>query len=156
MNEWPNIYVTKGISLKEKTDEDWEFGLKKHNLAYKKEISLEKYKDFEKMWHRGSYNYLIYDYNHAFFTDKENATKSVVRDMGGMNEAGSYNYAAVLEIPTGVSYAEMTDIISIEFYEYNRESEKYEVLKDDKIRDVLISYFQLEYLFEKNKDDLNK
>ena len=143
MEKFPNIFITKGISLSLKTKERWEKDWKITNIKTGADQSFKQYKKVVETWERGYSDYLISDYNHAYFIDKDDAIQSVINDMGGMNEAGSFMYAAVLEVPTGVSYAENIDIISISFYEYNIKERKYEELKDEKIKNVLKSYFQI-------------
>ena len=84
------IFITKGISLKEKTEEDWETQAKIASFKQNKTVEIKYLKQLEESFYKKAANYKISDYNHAYFVDKERAIKSVKLDMGGMNEAGAY------------------------------------------------------------------
>ena len=138
-----NIFITKGISLKEKTEEDWEMQAKVVSLKQNKTVEIEYLKQLEESFYKKAANYKISDYNHAYFLDKEHAIESVKLDMGGMNEAGAYEYAAIIELPLETSYPEFGYIGFYEFYKYNHELCEYEILTDNVIRNVLIDHFQI-------------
>ena len=147
-NQNQNIFIVKGISIKEKNEKDWAQELYSLQMQHNKKYSMDYIKRFDKSFYHKAYSYIVDEYNHAYFLDFDTAEKSVFNDMGGMNSSGAYDYAAIFEIPTEVSYAEHISTLSYSFYKYNHNIKQYQKLNDNKMLNVLKDFFHVNLINE--------
>lgn len=140
--ETENIFILKGMEIYPKSNEDWEKEKEIFNLELPndKKLSLEEYIKFKKGF-GGVHDYVITDYNHAYFIDENNAIEAAIDDMGGLNDGGIYDYAAIVEVPCGVSYPETGEIVSFHLFKYNYAKRIYEELFIGPEYDVCKKYF---------------
>lgn len=121
------IYYVMAIDVDEITKEMLYTQYLIHLFKYHdKKMSFEKFLKFKKDWHEDKYN--ISSFISSYHLDKDEAIEYAEKNVGDINESGSYEYAAVVSAPIGCSYYNTcqdkeNDFI---FFKYNHESKSYE------------------------------
>ena len=121
------IYYVEAISLQEKSQEMLKKEYEIHKIKYKEDITYEQFIKFLKDWH--DYQYSIDSFISSYHVTLEEAKEYAKNNVGDINEAGCYNYCAVISAPIGISYYN-TEQIKEDFiiYKYNNVSKSYEEL----------------------------
>lgn len=120
-----SIYIGKMISLKEKTKEDIEkeFEIIKIKNKSWQSKTLDDYINFIKNW--CNYDYIMSTEDNCYGLDYNEIENLIINNYADVNDGGIYNYATIIEIPINKMYA-YTEVISIQIFKYNKESNKYE------------------------------
>lgn len=126
-----NLFILKAISIEEKTEEDLKKEWEVNKLLHGK-ITFDKYKELMMSWWQDKYKYSESDV--AYFTDLEMAIHSAKANMCDVNEGGTYEYVAIVEVSTNRIYTNCYPL-SVRVFKYNRDNDFYEPVetKDDKI-----------------------
>ena len=128
------IYCVKAISLSEYSEEKLRERYKITKIEHPvwQEKTFEDYLNFLKGWKDDKY--LTDSFISSYHTKRNDAIKCVTENIGDINEAGSYNYAAILPVPLNTVYPESNvSYDDVKFFKFNRESEKYEEITDKSI-----------------------
>lgn len=125
------IYITHAISLENKTEESLKKEYEIKCLKYNKKFDWNCFLKILKQTYEDKYS--IGGFISGFYNKKEEATYAIVNNIGDINEAGCYPYAAVCTADIGVAYYDSYQNIETDFdiYEYNFDSKKYEPLNKE-------------------------
>lgn len=140
LNDIDSIYYVYPISFEkvdlEKTlDENIETFEKIHGC---KVIDRDKYLKYLHMY--GEDKVSISGFISSFHVKEGEAMRYAIENVGDINEAGCYNYCAVVRAPIGYSYYNTEQRLEedIKILQYNRDTDKYETLdKSAKEYDVI-------------------
>ena len=120
-----NIYYVEALAVEEKTETDLIKEYEIYKIKYEREITYEKFLETKKNWHEDKY--YIEGFTSSYHETLEEAKEYVIENIGDINEAGSYEYAAVVEAPLSVSYYNSYQTKkSFILYKYNHDKNKYE------------------------------
>lgn len=127
-----NLFIVRTISLKKLSQKDIEkdFEVTKILSPIWKDKTIEEFIEFKKGFNDDKYSLEGEDF--TYVQDKDSAEKCILRNQADMNDGGAYKYAAILEVPYGVSYSTSMYLQSFELYEFNKEKETYEKVSFDK------------------------
>ena len=127
------IYYVEAYSIEE-IDEEYikkslEMERVKHGPNWK--MSLDEYKKFLHSWGKDKYTFsgeII-----SFHETKEEAIEAAVNNYGDINEAGCFEYAAVVGAPLGTAYYEtsVNPKEDIFVFKFNHDIGKYEEISKD-------------------------
>lgn len=122
------IHYVLVIDMDEITDErkrkNYYKMLIEHNKQ-EKEFTYEKYEKFIKDWKEDKYSFS--SFQSSFHTSRKEAIEYVTKNIADINEAGCYNYAAVVSAPIGLAYYNtgVNPEKDIKLFKYNRETDSY-------------------------------
>ena len=135
------IYYVTAIDVDEITEEMLQKEYKIHLLKYDRQIDYEKFLKFKKDWHEDKYN--ISSFISSYHLEKEEAIEYAKKNIGDINESGSYPYAAVVSAPIGYSYYNtcQNKEENFIFYKYNHSTKKYEEIdKENEVYNYLLEH----------------
>lgn len=127
-----NIYYVQAISLQELTEELLNKEYEIHKIKYNQpKLTKEQFLKFMEDWHQSKYD--IDSFISSYHETLEEAKEYAQRNIGDINEAGCYNYAAVCKAPLGLTYYNTGQNAKEDFilYKYDRESHSYKELAKD-------------------------
>ena len=105
------IFILSAIDIHKRDDKRWrklfEICKVQHPVWEKK--TLNEYKEFEIGWGR---LYDIYDFNAAYFIDKDKAIEYAEANMADINESGAYPYIAIIPRCINLMYQNLVKKIS--------------------------------------------
>ena len=123
------VYVVRAIYVDEITEEKNKKEYEIYKLKYPgwKEKTYEDFLEFQKGWKKDKWD--IGGFDSSYHMTKEEAIEYATKNIGDINEAGCYMYAAVCPLPLGVAYYN-TDIDRNEIllFKYCNEKDEYEPL----------------------------
>ena len=123
------IYQVTAISCEPKAEEILQHEFKIYKIRYNKpDLTMEDYVNYLKRWNNDKYS--INGFISSYHLDEERAVSYVENNIGDINEAGVYDYAAVSAIVVDAAYYNSEQDIEkdITIYKYNHETDKYEKL----------------------------
>lgn len=123
-----NIYIVNAISVTEYKEEDLKRKHTAHNCLNERQLTYEEYLKFLKNWKEDTYS--ISSFISSFHLEYEKAKEYAENNLGDINEAGCYNYAAIIKAPMDCFYynSYQNPKTDFELYKYNSETKKYELL----------------------------
>lgn len=121
------IWYVEAIGAEKVTEEklrkDFEIAKIKHNWDSSK-VDFEEFKRLKHSW--GEDLYYFDRWISSFHKTKEDAIEFATQNIGDINEAGAYNYVAVVGAPMDSTYyntyIKYEDVL---IYKYDRESDRY-------------------------------
>lgn len=124
-------YVVRAIYADEITKEKNERNYEIHKIKYNKpNLTLDEFNKFQSDWKLNKWDIGGFDSSYHF--DKEEAINYAKKNIGDINEAGCYMYAAVCPLPIGLAYyntgIDKNDII---LFKYEREEDEYKTWTPD-------------------------
>ena len=126
------IYCVSAISLEEISEEKMKHLYEIHKVKYNKpNLSYEDFLSFKKSWKEDKY--IIDSFISSYHFSKEEAISFAKKNIGDINECGSYEYAGVSTIYVGHAYHNAHQNKDTDFliYKYNREIDEYEPLDEE-------------------------
>lgn len=120
------VYILYAVNAHRNTDRD------RHEKYLHSDYrgSFEQYCQFLK--NLGEYSFRAYWYTAGYFQTYESACEAAAGNAGDICEAGSYPYAAVVEIPMDCVYPESyLTRDSVTLFQYVREEARYQMLDSD-------------------------
>ncbi len=126
-----SVYLVYAASIKKLAEEDLRKKYEKAKIDHGPKWEYENYINYLKEWGEDEYN--INKWISSVHTNKKEAIDYAVENYGDINEAGCYNYTAVMKADCGCTYFEthINPIKDIELFKYNRELDKYEKMNGD-------------------------
>ena len=138
------IFILSAIDIRKRDDKRWQklFEICKvqHPVWGKK--TLNEYKEFEIGWGR---LYDIYDFNAAYFIDKDKAIEYAEANMADINESGAYPYIVIIPRCINLMYPESCKE-DITVLKYDHTIDKYNIVEadDDEYVMPIIQHYTLQ------------
>lgn len=135
------IFILSAVDIHKRDDKRWQelFEICKVQHPGWRKNTMNEYKEFEINLGR---LYDIYDFNAAYFIDKDKAIEYAEANVADINEAGAYPYIAIIPRCTNLMYPE-THNEEITVLKYDRTSGKYNIVKvnDDEYVMPIIQHY---------------